>query len=70
MCEFPAFQDIGKSMESMWKLKYICIFSYAPLIHKNIENTRKPLSGSKISSSSSTESTTGFINPKNRRSCN
>ena len=67
MCmNFQHFRNFGKSMESNCKLnfKHIFIFLLHTAIHKSNKNSEKLLSGSKISSSSWSESKTGFTNSK------
>ena len=67
MCmNFQHFRNFGKSMEPNCKLnfKHIFIFLLHTAIHKGNKNPGKLLSGSKISSSSRSESKTGFTNSK------
>ena len=65
---FQHFRNFEKSTEPKCKLKYVFTFFYTPLIHKSIKNTRKTFFLVQISSSSSSESTTGFTNPNTWRS--
>ena len=64
---FQLFSNFGKSMEPKSELKYISIFFTHHRFTKLL-TPRKLHSASKILSSSSSESPTGFINPKNWRS--
>ena len=69
MCvSFQRLRNFGENMERKCNLKYIFIFFTHHWFTKVLKLPEKLISGSKISSSSSSESTTGFINPKTSRS--
>ena len=71
MCvSFQHFRILGKAWNLCGNLNTFVSFPTHHWFIKILKTREKPLSGSKISLSSSSESTTGFINPKNRRSCN
>ena len=65
MCaSFQHFRNFGKSMEPKCRFKYIFNFFTHHWFTKVSKTPEKFLSGSKTSSSLSSESTTGFINPE------